>query len=73
MIHPVDPEDVNTLVLADTKEEAIERIYQMHAWGSLGPGEMPTVMVLRDRVPLWFGHLVQETIFEFLAYKEYRK
>ena len=72
MIHPVDLEDVNTLAIADTKEEAIARALQMHRWNNQSE-PTPTFMILRDRAPVWFGHLVRETIFERLAYKKYCK
>ena len=52
--------------LYDTKEAAIERAKMLVAWNDNPDAQ---IMVQR-RVPLWFAHLVQETLFERLAYKE---
>jgi hypothetical protein len=59
--------DVDGSALYDTKEAAIERAKMLKAWDS---DPDTKIMVHRKRVPLWFAHLVRETCFEWLAYKE---
>jgi hypothetical protein len=55
--------------LYDTKQSAIERAVQMKIWDD----EPDTaIMIHRQRIPLWFAHLVRETWFERLAYYEYK-
>lgn len=53
----------------DSKEAAIERAQQLIKW----EGKPDIIFVMRDWVPLWFGHLVRGTFFERLAYYEYRE
>lgn len=49
---------------AKNKAEGIARAKQIRQQlGSRGD-----IMVQRDYAPLWFAHLVRNTIFEFLAY-----
>jgi hypothetical protein len=60
-----DPKD--GAALYDTKEAAIERAKMLKAWD---PDPNTKIFVHRKNVPLWFAHLVRETWFQRLAYKE---
>lgn len=53
--------------LYDTKESAIERARMLKKWD---PDPNCKIFIHRKQVPLWFAHLVQETPFQWLAYKE---
>ena len=52
--------------LFDSREAAIKFARMKVQWGN----QDTKIMVQKERVPLWFAHLVKETWFEFLAYKE---
>jgi len=53
--------------LYDTKESAIERAKMMKTWQNDPDAK---ILIHRERVPLWFAHLVSETPLWWLGYTE---
>lgn len=61
-----DPKDGEPLF--DTRAAAIERARMMKKWD---PDENTKIFILRSKkIPLWFAHLLQDTPFQWLAYRE---
>ena len=54
--------------LFDTKASAIERAEMLKAWDT---DPDVRILVLREWLPPWFGHLVRNTWLEKLAYAEH--
>ena len=52
--------------LYDSKEAAIERAKMMVKWTDPDA----KIIVHREYIPLWLAHLVRETPFEWVGYKE---
>ena len=52
--------------LYDSKEAAIERAKMIQKWHDPDA----RIIVHREYIPLWLAHLVRETPFEWVGYKE---
>ena len=54
--------------LYDTKDAAIERAKILKKWGD---DPNAKIFIHREWIPLWLAHLLQETWFQWVAYREF--